>query len=173
MEKKIQAKKISGVDAVKTDLKASNDVFFTEYRGLTVPQITELRRALGKEDTVYKVSKNNLAKIAFEQEGKKDLPEAFFKGPTAIAYAKGESGPAAKVLVTFAKEHPHLVLKGGLVDGALYDAAQLTAYGNLPSRLEMLAMLASTVNGVTSKLVRTLQAVVDQKKESEENSVGA
>ncbi|MCL2520115.1 MAG: 50S ribosomal protein L10 [Spirochaetaceae bacterium] len=163
MEKKIKVYKANEVELVKNELAGSGDVFFTEYRGLTVPQITSLRKSLRSEGASYKVSKNNLAKIAFKEAGK-PAGDDFFKGPTAIVYTKGESGPVAKILVNFAKENDKLVIKGGLVDNELYDAAKITAYGNLPSRLEMLAMVASTVNGVASKLVRTLQAVVDKKQ---------
>lgn len=166
MEKKIQQVKLDAVKNIAEELNNSKDVFFTEYRGLTVAQMTELRRALRKENATFRVSKNSLVKVAFGQTKKGDVPADFFTGPVAIAYAKGESGPVAKALVNFAKENTAFVLKGGLVDGELYDNAKVTAYGNLPSRLEVIAMIAQTVNGVASKLARTMQAVVEQKANS-------
>jgi large subunit ribosomal protein L10 len=169
---KIQQYKRDAVAQLRARISQAPGLVFTDYRGLSVAQITELRKSLRKQAAEYKVVKNNYAKIAMNELG---LPfeEGFLTNPTAIALARTDIGPVAKTLFDFAKESP-LKVKGGMVEGQALKVAAMEAISRLPGRLELLAMLLGTMNaplrnlmyalkGVSSKLVRTLQAVADQK----------
>lgn len=172
---KINEQKQAAVQAVKERFAGVNDYVFTNYRGLTVEQITAIRRALHEQDADYRVIKNRTAKIAFSELEYPDVSELLV-GPTAVALARGESGSVVKRLIDFAKEMP-VELKGGLIGGAVFSLEQVEAYSRLPSRDELIAKLMSAMNGtaqnlvfvlnaIPQKLVRTLQAV-KEKKESE------
>jgi len=172
MDKKIQPAKVEAVQALADSFDGVKDYIFTNYRGLSVEQITSLRVQLRKENAQYKVVKNNFAKIAFHNQKSEGL-DTYFVGPTAVALCRSESGPVAKLLLDFAKESP-LEVKGGLLGGSIYDSTQVEAYSKLPTKLELIQMLMGTmnaplqnlvyvINGVTTKLVRTLQAVADKK----------
>jgi large subunit ribosomal protein L10 len=177
--KKIQEYKTRSIAEIKSILQgkgdAPQDFIFTEYRGLTVAQITELRKQLRAKDALYKVVKNNFARIAFEEIASPDV-SPHLVGPTAIAVAPKDSNEAAKVLFDFSKESPALTVKGGLIAGSVYDAKQIEAFSKLPGRLELLSMLMSVMNGparnlaaalndIPSRLVRTVKAVADKKAE--------
>jgi large subunit ribosomal protein L10 len=163
MEKKIQKYKIDRVRRVNETIEANGDVFFTEYRGLKVSQMTQLRRTLAKSGGTYRVVKNAMARIAFRNKGIEDKVGSMLIGPTAIVYVNGESGAAAKALIVFAKENPALVVKGGLVLGEVYDAKQLVAYSALPTKIDLVAMFARVLNEPMAQFARALQAVADQK----------
>jgi Ribosomal protein L10 len=163
--KKMQAAKTAAIADIKARFESANDYIFTEYRGLSVEQITNLRRLLREKGCNYKVVKNNFARIAFEEMKASDV-SAYLSGPTAVALAGEESGVAAKVLFEFAKETPALVIKGGLIGGEIYDAAKIEAYSKLPGKKELISMLMSAMQATTSKLARTLQAVADKKAEA-------
>jgi large subunit ribosomal protein L10 len=175
---KIQQYKSDAVTQLRDKIRQAPGLIFTDYRGLTVAQITDLRRSLRKQAAEYKVVKNNYAKIAMRELG---LPfeEDFLTNPTAIALARTDIGPVAKTLFDFAKESP-LKVKGGMIEGQALRAPAVEAISRLPGRLELLAMLLGTLNaplrnlmyalkGVSSKLVRTLQAVADQKAKTKES----
>jgi large subunit ribosomal protein L10 len=169
---KIQQYKREAVGQLKDKFRQAPGLVFTDYRGLTVAQITDLRRSLRKQTADFRVVKNNYAKIAMKELG---LPfeEDFLTNPTAVALARTDIGPVAKILFDFAKESS-LKVKGGLFDGQLLKAPAMEAISRLPGRLELAAMLLGTLSaparnllyvlgGVSTKLVRTLQAVVDKK----------
>lgn len=170
---KVQSHKVESVDSLKHAFEGVNDYIFTNYRGLTVAQITELRNRLRAENAVYKVIKNRFAKIALKDMDQ-PLVDEHLTGPTAVALARGESGTVAKILFEMSKELP-LEVKGGIINGNVFNAAQVEAFSKLPSRLELIAKLMGTmkapiqnlvytIDAVPTKLVRTLQAVADQKK---------
>lgn len=157
-----KAEKGAAISAIEADVKASSSLIFTEYRGLTVAQISELRKKLGEHNCSYKIVRNNFARIAFDNAEIKDA-EAYFVGPTALAYVNGdETNSAAKVLFDFAKDAPALVVKGAVVEGEFYDSAKIEAFSKLPGKKELISMFMSTINATTSKFVRTLQAIVDK-----------
>jgi len=163
--KKLQPAKTSAIADIKTRFESASDFIFTEYRGLTVEQITALRKELRAKGASYKVVKNNFARIAFEELKASDV-SAYLSGPTAIALAGDESGAVAKILFEFAKETPALVVKGALIGGELYDAKKTEAYSKLPGKKELISMLMSAMQATTTKLAATLQAVADKKGES-------
>jgi large subunit ribosomal protein L10 len=171
--KKIQENKTKAIGELKESFGKAEDFIFTDYRGLTVEQITALRRNLRAKEVEYKVIKNNFARIAFEQLSAPDV-SAYLVGPTAVAIAPKDSSEVAKILYDFAKETPALKVKGALVSGTVYNAAQTEAFSKLPGRLELISMLMSVMNGparnltaalndVPSRLVRTIKAIADKK----------
>ncbi|MCL1836389.1 MAG: 50S ribosomal protein L10 [Treponema sp.] len=171
--KKIQESKTKAIGQLKESFGVSEDFIFTDYRGLTVEQITNLRKNLRAKEVEYKVIKNNYARLAFEQLSLPDVSSCLV-GPTAVAIAPKDSSEVAKILFDFARETPALKVKGALVAGTLYDKVQTEAYSKLPGRLELISMLMSVMNGparnlaaalndVPSRLVRTIKAIADQK----------
>lgn len=179
--KKIQDNKTKSIACAKEIFSSadnSKDYIFTEYRGLNVEQITALRKSLRVKNTVYKVIKNNFARIAFEQLKAPEAVASYLVGPTAIAVTQKDSNETAKILFDFKKETPVLVVKGGLISGAVYDAKQIEAFSKLPGRLELISMLmscmnapvrnfASALNDIPSRLVRTVKAIADKKSEGQ------
>lgn len=160
--KKMQAAKTAAIADIKARFESASDYIFTEYRGLTVEQITNLRRLLRAKGCTYKVVKNNFARIAFEEMKSKDVSN-YLSGPTAVALAGEEANAVAKILFDFAKDTPALVIKGGLIDGEIYDAKKVEAYSKLPGKKELISMLMSAMQATTTKLAATLQAVADKK----------
>ncbi|MDR0503531.1 MAG: 50S ribosomal protein L10 [Treponema sp.] len=171
--KKIQEGKTKAIGELKESLSVAGDFIFTDYRGLTVEQITSLRKQLRTKDVEYKVVKNNFARIAFEQMATPDV-SSYLVGPTAVAITPRDSNEVAKILFEFKKETPALKVKGALFSGMVYDAAKTEAYSRLPGRLELISMLMSVMNGparnlaaalndVPSRLVRTIKAIGDKK----------
>jgi large subunit ribosomal protein L10 len=172
--KKIQDSKTEAIKALTEAFGGAPDFIFTEYRGLTVAQITELRKQLRAKDAVYRVVKNNFARIAFEEMKAPDV-SAHLTGPTAIAIASRDANEVAKILLDFTREAPTLKIKAGLFDGAVYDKTKVEAFSRLPGRLELISMLMSVMNGparnfaaalndVPARLVRTLNAVKEKKE---------
>jgi len=175
--KKIQDAKVTAIGEIKEAFSASQDFIFTDYRGLTVEQITVLRKQLREKGASYKVVKNNFARLAFEQLSAPADVASYLSGPTAIAIAPKDSNEVAKMLIAFMKEAPVLQIKGGLVGKDVYDAKQVEAFSKLPSKLELISMLMSVMNGparnlaaalndIPSRLVRTVKAVADKKAEA-------
>jgi large subunit ribosomal protein L10 len=173
--KRVQDLKVSSINELKEAFSTSEDFIFADYRGLTVEQITTLRKRLRAKGARFKVVKNNFARIAFEQLSAPDV-SAYLTGPTAVAIAPKDANEVAKQLFDFVKEAPVLGVKGGLVGRTVYDAAQVEAFSRLPGRLELISMLMSVMNGpvrnlaaalndVPARLVRTIKAVGDQKAE--------
>lgn len=169
---KIQQTKIDAVNSLKEQFEQVSDYIFTDYRGMTVDQITALRTSLRENGASYRVIKNRFAKLALEQMGMPDVGEQLI-GPTAVVLAESDSGPVAKILFQATKETP-VAVKGGIINGNVFTAEQVEAYSKLPSRDELIASLMGTMraplqnfvyvlNAVPQKLVRTLQAVADQK----------
>jgi large subunit ribosomal protein L10 len=155
---KIQSAKTDAIGELKTKIGASSDFVFAEYRGLTVEQITNLRKQLREKHAEFHVVKNNFARIAFDELGFPKAVEPVFAGPTAVAFAKGEPNEIAKILVEFAKEVPALKVKAGLVDREFMDEATIAAFSKLPGRNTLLAMLMSTMRAPVQNLVYTLIA---------------
>lgn len=140
--------------------RSSSAAVLTEYRGLTVSQLTALRRALG-DDATYAVVKNTLTKIAAAQAGVEGLDDDL-KGPTAIAFVTGDPVEAAKGLRTFSREAPALVVKGGILDGRPIDAAGLNQLADLEPREVILAKLAGAMKAPLSKAVYLANAPLAQ-----------
>src|SRR6266487_5278394 len=123
------AEKVSAVAEISEHFASSSAAVITEYRGLTVKQISDLRRALGR-DTTYAVVKNTLTKRAAAEAGV-SIDDSLLQGPTAIAFVKGDPVDAAKGLRDFARTNPLLIIKGGLLDGRALSADEINRIADL------------------------------------------
>ena len=141
--------KVETVAEIADKFRTSSAAVVTEYRGLKMSQLTELRRALGT-DTAYTVAKNTLVKRAAADAGVEGMDELFV-GPTAVAFINGEPVDAAKALRDFAKNNPLLVIKGGLMDGRALSPAEVGKLADLESREVLLAKLAGAMKGTLTK----------------------
>ena len=142
--------------ALKEKFEAASSIVLTEYRGLTVGQLQELRGELGF-DVEYHVAKNTLIKIAANEQGIEGLDDLLV-GPTAVAFIKGEAVDAAKVMKKFNKDHDAFVIKGGYMDGNAIDAAQVDAIAEMDNRETTLAKLAGAFEGSLAKAAGLFQA---------------
>ncbi|SDS00772.1 50S ribosomal protein L10 [Jiangella sp. DSM 45060] len=152
--------KAAAVAELADEFRASNAVVLTEYRGLTVKQLTELRRSLGGNAS-YAVVKNTLTKIAAKEAGVSGLDD-YLSGPSAIAFVKGDPVEAAKGLRDFAKANPVLVVKGGLLDGAPLTGEEITKLADLESRDVLLAKLAGAMKASLQNAVSLFNAPLAQ-----------
>jgi large subunit ribosomal protein L10 len=166
--------KAATVAEIADEFRSSNAAVLTEYRGLSVKQLQELRRALG-ENATYAVVKNTLTKLAAKEAGVESFDE-LLTGPSAIAFVKGDAVEAAKSLRDFARANSPLVIKGGVLDGKPLTPAEIAKIADLESREVLLAklagaMLASLNNAVyllnaplaqAARLVGALQAKAEQ-----------
>ncbi|ERF60320.1 50S ribosomal protein L10 [Treponema socranskii] len=160
--KKIQPAKTAAIEAAKKTFADYNDFIFADYRGMTVEQITQLRRKLREQSAVLKVVKNNFARIAFA-DMKIDNVADYLKGPTVVAMVKEDSNEVAKTLFDFTKDAPTLNVKGGFIGKEIYDAAKISEFSKIPGKKTLIAMLMSAINGPARQLAATLQAYVDKK----------
>lgn len=143
--------KAAAVETLHTKFAESTAAVLTEYRGLSVKNLKQLRRSLG-EDASYAVAKNTLAKVAAKRAGIDGLDEQL-TGPTAIAFISGDVSTVAKSLRDFAKANPLLVIKGGVMDGKVLDAETVKKLADLESREVLLSKLAGAIKGTAQKAV--------------------
>ena len=151
---------VSAVAEITEQFKGSTAAVVTEYRGLSVGNITTLRRALG-EGATYSVAKNTLVKRAAAEAGIEGLDDLFV-GPTAIAFIKGEPVDAAKALKNFAKDNKALIIKGGYMDGAALSVEEVNKIADLESREILLAKLAGAMKGNLAKAAGLFNAPASQ-----------
>ncbi|WP_026555788.1 50S ribosomal protein L10 [Arthrobacter sp. 35W] len=149
--------KVAAVAEITNDFKESNAAVLTEYRGLTVAQLKQLRVSLG-QDTKFSVVKNTLTAIAAKEAGVGAF-EGQLAGPTAIAFIKGDAVAAAKSLTDFAKANKQLVIKTGLFEGKALDAAGVAALAALESRELQLARVAGVLKAPMAAAARTIEAL--------------
>ena len=149
--------KTSAVAELTEDFRTATATVLTEYRGLSVTSMKELRRALG-EKTKYSVVKNTLTKIAAKDAGV-DLSPDLLVGPSAVAFIKGDPIDAAKSLRDFAKENPFLVIKGGIYEGKAVTKEEIMQLANLESREVLLAKLAGEMKGSRATAARIFDAL--------------
>jgi large subunit ribosomal protein L10 len=138
----------------------SSAAVLTEYRGLTTAELTELRRSLGS-GTSYQVIKNTLTRRAAADAGVEGL-DALLSGPTAVAFVEGDPVEAAKALKAFGKDHPLLIVKGGILDGKPLTAAEIAKLADLESREVLLSKLAGAMKGSLSQAVGLFAAPLSQ-----------
>ena len=162
--KAFQPAKTKAIAEAKEVLQSYNDYIFADYRGLTVEQLSQLRKQLREKECEFKVVKNNFARVAFEEMDITSVSD-YLAGPTAIALVKQDANEAAKVLFDFAKDAPALQVKGALVEKEIYDKDKIEAFSKLPGKKQLIAMIASTINAPVQKLAATLQAYVDKMSE--------
>jgi large subunit ribosomal protein L10 len=152
--------KAAAVAELTEAFRDSSAAVLTEYRGLTVAELKELRRTLAGNAT-YAVVKNTLTKIAAREAGIETF-ESLLEGPSAIAFVSGDAVEVAKGLRSFGREHPHLVVKAGILDGKPLTADEIRKLADLESREVLLAKLAGGFNAAAQQLVTVLAAPMRQ-----------
>ena len=160
--------KAAAVSELNESLAHATNAFVLEFKGITVPQVTELRKQVRETNSKYVVVKNTLALIAVKDSPLKQLEE-YFKGPTAVAYNTTDGVILAKALTKFAKDVPAVQFKGALLNGQVVPASEIQNIANLPSREELVSkllyLLQSPIRGLVTVLsanIRNLAVVIDQ-----------
>ena len=149
--------KVEGVEALKERLGAAKSAVLTEYRGLSVRQLSDLRKQLKGASAEYKVVKNRLARLAVKGSAL-DALSAHLKGPTGLAFSKQDPVAVAKALQTFMRTNPQLQIKLGLVEGKVLQPAELKALADLPSKEQIRSQIVGAVQGPMAQLVSLLEA---------------
>ena len=153
-----RAEKVAVVDEVRERMEAADGALLTEYRGLSVAELAQLRRELVAAGGDYKVYKNTLVRLAVAGTPGEGLNE-MLTGPTAIAFVQGDVSAVAKALRDFARANPNLVVKGGLVGSAVMSAADVNVLAELPSRDTLLAQFAGALSAPLQQLAGLVQAL--------------
>lgn len=153
--------KVAVVDDVKERMTSSAATLLTDYRGLTVAELSQLRAELRKTNASYRVAKNTLMRRAASEAGIEGLDELLV-GPTALVFCEDDPVGPAKALKAFAKDHPELVVKGGYLDGQVLDEAEAVKLADLASREELLAQLAGLMYGALANTARLLKAPIEK-----------
>ena len=177
-EEKARPQKIKKVDEIKEKVKQSQILILTDYRGMTVKQITDLRRELRKEDAEFVVLKNTLTSIAIKDLGIESL-QKFFEGPLAVVFGYKDAVMPTKILTKFHADNEKPKIKAGLLAEKLLEDNDIAALSKLPSRKELIATvvarikgplygLANVLSGVPRKLVYALEAIKNKKSEGGE-----
>ena len=172
MSQEQRAEKSAVIDDVRERFDGAEAVLVTEYRGLDVSQMADLRRALRETETVYKIYKNTLVRRALDEGTPEGLVDMLV-GPTALAFVENDPGAAAKALKEFSASNEALIIKGGLLNGDVLDEAQVRELADLPSREELLSsiagglaaplqQIASMMNNLLSEMANLLQALADK-----------
>ena len=156
------------VSEIKEKFEGAQSIIFLDYRGLTVEEVTNLRNKMRAAGVEYKVLKNTMIKRATDSLGIEGL-DSVLEGPTAVAIGKEDPVAPAKILSDFVKAAKKTEIKGGIVFGKAASLAEIQSLATLPSKEQLIASLMSVINGVTSKFVRTLEAIRVQKEEQAES----
>jgi large subunit ribosomal protein L10 len=170
-------KKVEEVEFLTAKIREAKGVFLTDFTGMTVEEMNELRSRLRQEKILYRVAKNTLTRIALERAGVGGQLDSYLKGSTALAFGFDDPITAARVLRDFAKQRQKLRFKASLVEGRVLGAEETEKLADLPPRQELLARLVGqlnapiaglvwTLNGVLAKLVYVLQAIKEQKEKA-------
>lgn len=155
--------KVSVVAEIAAKFREADAAILTEYRGMTVGAMADVRRQLRASGSEWKVYKNTLARLAAQETGAGELASQLV-GPTAIAFVKGDVAAAAKVLREASKTNPLLVVKGGVMGDKLLSAKDVEVLADLPSRETLLAMFAGLLLALPRNFAYGLKALIDQKE---------
>ena len=156
------AKKQEAVNSLAQEIKEAKVVLLTDYRGITVTDVTKLRADLRNVNAEYRVIKNNIIKRALDANGESALDEAL-EGPVALVMSTEDYLEPSKVIYNFTKAHDFYKIKGGIVEGKVMTAEEIITLAKLPSRKELLAKLAGALLGNITKLAVALDQVKEQK----------
>jgi large subunit ribosomal protein L10 len=149
------------VNAISEEIKDAQAVVLVDHRGLTVAQDTELRKQLREAGVTYKVYKNTMMKRAFEGTEFEGLQE-YLEGPSAMAVSKDDATAPARILCKFAKDAAALELKGGVVEGNVYDISGLTELSKIPSREELLSKFLGSIQSPITNFARVIKQIAEQ-----------
>ena len=158
------AKKAAIVDEVTEKFSAAASAVIVEYRGLTVEQVTELRKQLRDANVEMKVIKNSILVRAAEKAGLNGLEEVF-SGPTAVAFSNEDVVAPAKIIDEFAKTADKLEIKGGIIEGKVASIEEITALAKLPNRDGLLSMLLSVLQAPVRNVAYAVKAVAEKEEE--------
>ena len=150
-----RAEKGTSIAEFREKLSGVRGAVLTDFRGLSVADITELRNLLRKSEVEYRVVKNTLARLAVKDTGLEGLA-AYFEGPTAIAISRKDAVAASKVLTTWGKSRPTFTIKGGVVEGRVVGSAEIAELAAVPPREVLLARMAGALQAPITGLVRVL-----------------
>ncbi|HEX7551489.1 MAG TPA: 50S ribosomal protein L10 [Candidatus Methylomirabilis sp.] len=150
-----RAEKGTSIAEFREKLSGVPGAVLTDFRGLSVADITELRTLLRKSEVEYKVVKNTLARLAVKDTGLEGLA-AYFEGPTAIAISRKDAVAASKVLTTWGKSRPTFTIKGGVIEGRVVGSAEIAELAAVPPREVLLARMAGALQAPITGLVRVL-----------------
>lgn len=151
--------KAAAIAEIATNISESQAIFAVDYRGISVPQVAELRAKLREADASFRVVKNSLTERAADETGAAEL-KPYLKGPTALTFVRGDAALAAKAVADYARATQLLPFKGGLMDGSVVDAEQIRAISRLPSREVLYGQLVGMVASPISGLVRSLGGLI-------------
>lgn len=154
-----RTEKATSIAELREKLGTARSAVLTDFRGLSVADLTELRTLLRKSAVEYAVVKNTLAKIAVKDTSLAGL-SAYLEGPTAIAISRADPVAASKVLTTWGKTRPTFTVKGGMVEGKIVGPAEIAALGSLPPREVLLARMAGAFQAPLQGLVQVLAATI-------------
>ncbi|AEA00261.1 MULTISPECIES: 50S ribosomal protein L10 [Aerococcus] len=164
MSEQAIAKKQQEVDAIVERINNSISFVVVDYLGLTVSEVTELRKQLRDEDVFFKVIKNTMMRRALDQAGI-EYHEEVFQGPTAVAFSAEDAVAPARILANFAKDADALTLKGGVIDGKIMSKEEIHKIASLPSRDGLLSMLLSVLQAPVRNVAYAVKAVQDKMEE--------
>lgn len=151
------------VNKLAEELKDAKLILLADYRGITVEDVTKLRKEVRETNAEYKVIKNNIVKRALDKNGESGLDD-LLEGPTAVITSKEDYLAPAKAIYNFTKDHDFYKIKGGIIEGKVMTAEEIITLAKLPSRQELLAKLAGSLLGNITKLAVALDAVKAQKE---------
>jgi large subunit ribosomal protein L10 len=151
--------KSATIQEIAAQIEESEAIFAVDYRGISVPQAAELRAKLRESDASFRIVKNRLTKLAAEKAGEERLAE-LLRGPTALAFVRGDTASAAKAITTFNKEHEVLTFKGGFMEGLVLDEGKFKSIAKLPSREVLYGQFAGIVASPITGVVRGLNALI-------------
>lgn len=157
----IREEKEQVVELIASKLQNSKSTIVTDYRGLNVAQVTELRKRLRENNVEFKVVKNTLTRLATKKTDLSDLDNVLV-GPTAIAFGEEDAVTAAKVLVEFAKKNDKLEIKGGVVEGQVVSVEAIKALASLPSREGLISMFLSVLQAPMRNFALAVKAVAEK-----------
>ena len=149
------------VEEISANIKDAQSVVVVDYRGITVEQDTQLRKAMREAGITYKVYKNTMMNFAFKGTEFESLAPVL-EGPSAIAISKDDATAPARVIAKFAKDAPALEIKAGVVEGTFYDASGMQAVATIPSRDELLSKLLGSLQSPITNLARVLNQIAEK-----------
>lgn len=149
------------IDEISENLKDAKSAVVVDYRGLTVEQDTQLRKAMREAGVVYKVYKNTMMNFAFKGTDYEALAP-YLEGPSAVAIAKDDATAPARILGKYAKDIEALEIKGGVVEGIAYDAKGIRAIASIPGREELLSKLLGSLQSPITNLARVLNQIAEK-----------
>ena len=164
MKDSVLEQKQAVISEIREKIENSGSLVLVDYRGLTVEQVTDLRKKYREAGVQYKVYKNTMMKLAFKELGFEDFNQ-YLEGPSAVAFSGEDLTAAARITSEFAKSNEKLVIKAGILEGKILDTNGVKAVANIPSREVLIAKLLGSLKAPVSNFVYMLDALRKKKEE--------